>query len=109
MDVSDSESEDYAPATKKNTKAAAKPKATTKAVSKPAAKPKASSSKKNVLVDKDDNASDADSDDDFDVSGPSGKPAATGKKKTASETYQKVRSTRPIFSFLVTSDVSPLL
>ncbi|KZT68795.1 type II DNA topoisomerase [Daedalea quercina L-15889] len=93
---SGSESDDYAPAPKKATKATAKATAKTKAVSKPAkapAKSKASAAKKKVLADKDDNAhSDVDMIDDDDA-GPSVRaeaPAAPAKKKTASETYTKL-------------------
>ncbi|KAH7926207.1 DNA topoisomerase II [Leucogyrophana mollusca] len=98
--VSGTESEDYAPPTKKaGIKAPAKK--ATKPVSKatkPAAKPKAVPKKK-VLAEKDDNADesiimDVDADggnSDSDAPGPS-KPApvANGKKKTASETYTKL-------------------
>ena len=87
MDVSGSESEDYAPAPKKKVPAKPKP------ASKPAPKAKAAPKKK-VLVDKDDNADTMDAGDsgDEEIGGPSEPaPAATnGKKKTASETYQKV-------------------
>ncbi|KAH8101531.1 type II DNA topoisomerase [Cristinia sonorae] len=91
MDVSGSESEDYAPAPKK--KAPAKPKAAPKAT-KPAAaaKPKAAPKKK-VLVEKDENGNDSDVNyfPEEPEAGPS-EPAAAGpaKKKTASETYQKL-------------------
>ena len=89
LDVSgsDSESDDYAPAPKK--KVAPKPKATTK----PAAKPKQTAPKKKVLSSKAANASD--SDDDVENDAPDSIPfvaATNGKKKTASETYQKVRA-----------------
>ncbi|GJE94175.1 DNA topoisomerase 2 [Phanerochaete sordida] len=91
LDVSGSESDDYAPTTKKTTKAAPKPKATTKAAAKPAAKSKTTAAaKKKVLADKDDNASEDEMDEDEDDAGPSEKPAAPAKKKTASETYQKL-------------------
>ena len=91
MNVSGSESEDYTPAPKKTTKAAPKAKAApAKASSKPAAKPKAVTKKK-VLVDKDDNASELEDDSDDEVA-TSAKPTAPAKK-TASETYQKVRDT----------------
>lgn len=85
LDVSGSESEDYAPAPKKK----AAPKA--KAASKPAPKAKPATKKK-PLVPKDDNASDEDEGDDSDRV-PSARAAAptNGKKKTASETYQKAR------------------
>lgn len=88
LDVSDSEFDDYSPVAKKTTKAApkAKAKAPAKPAAKPAAKPKAT--KKKVLVDKDDNASERDEAFDDDMAGPSAKPA--GKTKTASETYTKV-------------------
>ncbi|TFY62387.1 hypothetical protein EVJ58_g3889 [Rhodofomes roseus] len=94
LDVSGSgsESDNYAPAPKKATKATAKPKAASKPAKAPA-KPKASAAKKKVLVDKDDNAdSDVDMLDD-DGAGPSARaaaPAAPAKKKTASETYTKL-------------------
>ena len=96
LDVSGSESDDYAPAPKKTTKAAPK-KAAPKAAPKAAAKPKATKKAAKVLVDKDDNA-DSDGDDPVDedpasVAGPSAPaPAANGKKKSASETYTKVRA-----------------
>ncbi|KAJ3544854.1 hypothetical protein NM688_g5693 [Phlebia brevispora] len=83
LDVSGSESDDYAPVPKK--KAAPKAKATTKAVP----KAKQAATKKKVLVDKDDNASDNDEDDESGPSEPSAAPK-NGKKKTASETYQKL-------------------
>lgn len=84
-------------AASKPAKPAAKPKATTaKATTK--IKPAA---KKKVLVDHDENGEDSaievdDEDDAFDEDGPASaapkvKPAAAGKKKTASETYTKVR------------------
>lgn len=88
MDVSGSESEDYAPAPKK--KAPAKP----KPAAKPAAKPKAAPKKK-VLVDKDDNADDImvvnDSADEAELDEAAAAPAKG--KKTASEMYQKVKRT----------------
>lgn len=91
LDVSDSESEDYAPAPKKTAKGAPKSKAApAKAASKPAAKPKAATKKK-VLIDKDDNASELEEGSDNDVVA-SERPAVPAKKKTASETYQKVRT-----------------
>ncbi|RDB28584.1 DNA topoisomerase 2 [Hypsizygus marmoreus] len=104
--VSGSESDDYAPV-KKTTKVAAKPKAAPKAVKAPA-KPKASTSKaatkpkaapkKKVLTDHDDNGEDSaiELDEQEDASGddvgplPEKQKAATGKKKTASETYTKL-------------------
>lgn len=79
----------------KPTKAAAKPKATT--VRAPAKK---AAPKKKILADHDDNAeesemdvdaSDASDDDDAGPSAPREKLATNGKKKTASETYTKVR------------------
>ncbi|KAK7688109.1 hypothetical protein QCA50_008479 [Cerrena zonata] len=82
LDVSGSESEDYAPAPKK--KAAPKAKAPPK---KAPAKPKAS---KKVLAEKDDNASESDNDDDAPVAGPSGGLQEPRKKKTATETYTKL-------------------
>lgn len=82
LDVSGSESEDYAPAPKK--KAAPKAKAPPK---KAPAKPKPS---KKVLAEKDDNASESDNDDDAPVAGPSGGLQEPRKKKTATETYTKV-------------------
>ncbi|PBL01342.1 type II DNA topoisomerase [Armillaria gallica] len=105
VDVSGSESEGFVPATKK-AKAPPKPRVT-KAKAPPAAKSKAAASKtaatkpkttkKKVLVDHDDNAEgtamevDSDGDDD---AGPSAaratQQAAPGKKKSASETYQKL-------------------
>ncbi|RPD70799.1 type II DNA topoisomerase [Lentinus tigrinus ALCF2SS1-7] len=94
LDVSGSESDDYAPAPKKTTKAAPK-KAATKPAPKAAVKPKATKKTAKVLVDKDDNA-DSDGDDPTDeepasVAGPSAPAAAAnGKKKTASETYTKL-------------------
>ncbi len=84
MDVSGTESEDYAPAPKK-TKAAPKSKAALKP--KVPAKPKAT--KKKVLADKDDNASDKDDSDDEPGSSEPLAPT-NAKKKTASETYTKV-------------------
>lgn len=91
LDVSDSEFDDSSPAAKKTTKAApkAKAKAPVKPAAKTAVKPKAT--KKKVLVDKDDNASERDEDSDVDMAGPSAQKPA-GKKKTASETYTKVSS-----------------
>ena len=95
IDISGSDSDGYQPAPKKK---AAPKKAATKAAPKTAAKLKAN--KKKVLADKDDNA---DSDDDridqdepVSSAGPSTPPAAAAtngnaKKKTASETYTKVR------------------
>lgn len=90
MDVSASESDDYAPAPKKTAaKAAPKPKAAaSKPAAKAAAKPKAAPKKK-VL--KDDNESERDSDSDGGA-GPASPLAAPAKKKSASETYQKVRN-----------------
>ena len=95
LEISGSDSEGYDPAPKKG-KAAPK-KAATKAA--PKAAPKRPAAKKTkVLVDKDDNA---DSDDPMDEdepassAGPSVRAAAPNgntKKKTASETYTKVRS-----------------
>lgn len=91
LDVSGSESEDYAAAPKKTTKAALKSKsAPAKGTSKPAAKPKAATKKK-ILVDKDDNASEPEDDFDHEMV-ISEKVAGPSKKKTASETYQKARS-----------------
>lgn len=88
MDVSGSESDDYAPAAKKKAPARTKQTAV-----KAAAKPKAPAKKK-VLVDKDDNADDAEGhslEDEAISEARDGAPAATnGKKKTASEMYQKV-------------------
>ncbi|OSX67990.1 hypothetical protein POSPLADRAFT_1072653 [Postia placenta MAD-698-R-SB12] len=87
---SGSESEDYAPAPKKTTKAT-KAKPAVKATKAPV-KPKAT--KKRVLADRDDNAdSDDEMRDDFDDegAGPSAPVAgAAAKKKTASETYTKL-------------------
>ncbi|TFK40935.1 DNA topoisomerase [Crucibulum laeve] len=103
-DVSGSESEDYAPATKKSSAKVAAPAKATKA----AAKSKSSTAKqatkakaapKKVLVDHDENAEDSSMDiDDNNASddsntGPSvgkAKPSAPAKKKTASETYTKL-------------------
>ncbi|THG93975.1 hypothetical protein EW026_g7395 [Hermanssonia centrifuga] len=79
LDVSGSESEDYAPAPKK--KAPPKPK--------PAAKSAPKATKKKVLVDKDDNASEIDDDEDMPISAPT-VAVAKDKKKSASETYQKL-------------------
>lgn len=124
QNISGSESDDFAPVTKKvspslvvsswmikrtrqATKAPSKPKPTSKAP-KTAARPKSTATKakpapkKKVLVDHDDNAEDSvvevDAEDfdasDGDEAGPSpvkAKPAASGKKKTASETYTKVQ------------------
>ena len=94
LDVSGSESDDFVPAPKKAAKAAPK-KAASKAAPKAAAKPKAAPKKTKVLVDKDDNV-DSDDDDRIDedaapVAGPSAPAETNGKKKTASETYTKVR------------------
>ncbi|THH30396.1 hypothetical protein EUX98_g3787 [Antrodiella citrinella] len=88
LDVSGSESDGYTPVKKKAPAKAAKP---VSKASKPAAKPKAAPKKK-VLVDKDDNAEVAEIDDSGDEAGPSepAPAAASGKKKTASETYQKL-------------------
>ncbi|CAA7271414.1 unnamed protein product [Cyclocybe aegerita] len=97
MDVSGSESEDYAPVKKTTAK-----KAATKAAPKPkavAAKPKAKvAPKKKVLVDHDDNAnSGMDVDEDDEVSDDPNPKASTSrpetgnkKKKSASETYTKL-------------------
>ncbi|KAG2160244.1 DNA topoisomerase [Suillus bovinus] len=98
--VSGTESEDYAPPVKKTTKAPAKKTVPTKSTSKPSqppAKPKAVP-KKNVLVDKDDNADRSAMDvdevvDSGDESAGSSKPKAPAppkKNKTASETYTKL-------------------
>lgn len=103
LDVSGSESEDYAPAPKKK---AAPKKAASKPASKPAAKPAGKASKtttkKKNLADKENDASEVESDGDDDrAPGPS-IPAPT-KKKTASETYQKVRIWRNcvvVYSFI---------
>ena len=92
LDISGSESDGYAPPSKKTTKAAPK-KAAPKAAPKPKpAKAPAKATKKKVLVDKDDNASDGgiDFDDDDDDDRVPSARAAPAKKKTASETYQKV-------------------
>ena len=93
LDVSDSgESDGFVPAPKKATKAAPK-KAPAKAAPKATAKPKATKKTK-VLVEKDDNADTDDEavdDDPAPLPGPSAPAAANGKKKTASETYTKVR------------------
>ncbi|KAI0791794.1 DNA topoisomerase [Abortiporus biennis] len=87
LDVSGSESEDFAPTPKKATKGAAKKPASKPA--KPAPKPKVT--KKKTVADKENNVSDVEMSDDEPVAGPS-EPAATGnaKKKSASETYQKL-------------------
>lgn len=87
LDVSDSESDGYAPAPKKTTKVVSKP----KPVTKPKNAPKAT--KKKVLADKDDNASIVERDESDNEAGPSEPTAAApnGKKKTASETYTRVR------------------
>ncbi|KAG6857673.1 DNA topoisomerase 2, partial [Tephrocybe sp. NHM501043] len=101
LDVSGSESDDYAPV--KKSKAAAKPKAAVKAPTKPkattskaAAKPKAPPKKK-VLVDHDENGEDSPIEEDQDASenevasvSPKEGSAPSGKKKTASETYVKL-------------------
>lgn len=84
LDVSGSESDDYAPAPKKK----AAPKAKAAAPKKAPAKPKAS---KKVLADKDDNASGSDDDEPALEAGPSGSGLQDPrKKKTATETYTKV-------------------
>lgn len=92
FDVSDSESDDYAPAPKKTAKAPPKKAASkpaTKAAPKAAAKATAKTTKKKTVADKENDASDVEpsSDDDDNAFGPSKLP--TAKKKTASETYQK--------------------
>lgn len=87
LDVSGSESDGYAPAPKKTAKAAPK-KTASKTASKPAAKPAAKTTKKKNVADKENDGSDVEMDSDVDMAGPS-LPAVT-KKKTASETYQKV-------------------
>ncbi|EPQ61209.1 type II DNA topoisomerase [Gloeophyllum trabeum ATCC 11539] len=97
--VSGSESDDYAPVVKKKTTKAA-PKSTTAKGKAPAKAKAAPVKKKKPLVDADDNASDSDVEEvggqanptsDEDEPGPSApKPAANGKKKTASETYTKL-------------------
>lgn len=95
LDVSGSESDGFVPTKKKATKAPAK-KTATKAAPKAAAKPKATKKTK-VLADRDDNADSDDDDqgeDPASVAGPSAPKETNGKKKTASETYTKVRSTR---------------
>ena len=90
LDVSGSESEDYAPAPKKTAKAPPKTKAApAKAAPKPALKPKATTKKK-VLVDKDDNASEPEDGSNREMV-ISEKAAGPSKKKTASEMYQKAR------------------
>ncbi|KAI0771045.1 type II DNA topoisomerase [Trametes elegans] len=97
LDVSGSESDDYAPAAKKKApaKAAAK-KPASKAAPKAAAKPRATAKKTKVLSDKNDNA-DTDDDDRMDedpvsVAALEAGPSAPAdiKKKTASETYTKL-------------------
>lgn len=94
LEVSGSESDDYEPTSKKTTKAAPK-KAASKPASKPA-KPAAKTTKKKILADKDDNASDVALDfDDIDEEDAGPARAAPAKKKTASETYQKVCISRP--------------
>ena len=100
LDVSGSESEsdDYAPSPKK--KAPVKAKATKTAPKAKATTTKTSAAKMKVLSRKDDNASDED-DDDSDVqegssSGPAAHATEGKKKKSASETYQKVRKTRSL-------------
>ena len=91
LDVSDSESDGYAPPAKKTTKAAPKKAATkpaTKAAPKTTAKTTKATKKKSV-ADKENDATDAEllSDDD-DTPAPS--KSGPSKKKTASDMYQKV-------------------
>ena len=84
MDVSGSESDDYAPAPKKK----AAPKAKAAAPKKAPAKPKAT---KKVLAEKDDNASDDDNDDEPIPRASTSGPQEPRKKKTATEQYTKVQ------------------
>ena len=91
LDVSDSESDGYAPPAKKTTKAAPK-KAATKPATKAAPKTTAKTTKatkKKSAADKENDATDAEllSDDD-DTPAPS--KSGPSKKKTASDMYQKV-------------------
>ncbi|KAH9949498.1 type II DNA topoisomerase [Amylocystis lapponica] len=90
VSASGSESEDYAPAPKKATKAAPRSKAAPKSAKAPA-KSKAAPKKK-VLVDNNEKEdSDEDGDDgDANEAGHSAPAPANGKKKTASETYTKL-------------------
>ena len=76
-------------------KAAPAKKPVSKAAPKAAPKAKSTAAKKKPLVDKDDNASDSDGDDGSGPSAPIIAPT-NGKKKTASEQYQKVRVERVV-------------
>ena len=93
LDVSDSESDGYAPPAKKTTKAAPKKAAATKPATKAAPKTTAKTTKatkKKSVADKENDASEIEiSDDDNAAPGPS--KTGPAKKKTASEMYQRVR------------------
>ena len=92
LDVSDSESDGYAPPAKKTTKAAPKKAAATKPATKAAPKTTAKTTKatkKKSAADKENDATDAEAlSDDDDTPAPS--KSGPSKKKTASDMYQKV-------------------